>query len=101
MITRTRVAGLALVFTIAIAPCVTLAQPTLTGPRLYVLNCGTLIYNNPETYNLTRQEVKHTNMSVACYLIAHARGALLFDTGLPDDAAGRPFNESPMSGGPN
>jgi len=97
----TRIAGLALGMVIVIATCLTRAQATLPGPRLYVLNCGTLIYNNPETYNLTRQEVKNTNMSVACYLVVHPRGAILFDTGLPDDALGRPFNESPMSGGPN
>src|SRR4249920_3004014 len=71
-------------------------QSGATSLRLYVLDCGTLIYNNPETYNLTRQEVKNTNMSVACYLVVHPRGALLFDTGLPDEALGRPFNESPM-----
>ena len=73
------------------------------GPslRLYVLDCGTLIYNNPETYNLTRQEVKNTNMSVGCYLVVHPRGALLFDTGLPDSARGRPFNESPLGRQPN
>ena len=75
-------------------------QATVTGPRLYVLNCGTLIFNNPETYNLSRQEVKNTNMSVACYLVVHPRGTLLFDTGLPDEAMGRPFNESALSGGP-
>jgi glyoxylase-like metal-dependent hydrolase (beta-lactamase superfamily II) len=72
------------------------AQPRVTSLRLYVLDCGTLIYNNPETYNLTRQEVKNTNMSVACYLVVHPRGALLFDTGLPDSARGRPFNETPL-----
>ena len=101
MMARTRIAGLALGMVIVVATCLTRAQAALPGPRLYVLNCGTLIYNNPETYNLTRQEVKNTNMSVACYLVVHPRGALLFDTGLPDDALGRPFNESPMSGGPN
>src|SRR5262249_55489827 len=61
----------------------------------------TLIYNNPESYNLTRQEVKSTNMSVACYLVVHPRGTLLFDTGLPGGARGRPFNETPLSGEPN
>jgi N-acyl homoserine lactone hydrolase len=101
MMARTRVAGLALVIVIVIATCLARAQAPVPGPRLYVLNCGTLIYNNPETYNLTRQEVKNTNMSVACYLVVHPRGALLFDTGLPDDALGRPFNESAMGGGPN
>jgi N-acyl homoserine lactone hydrolase len=103
MTTRTRAAGLALVIVIVIviASGLTGAQPAVSGPRLYVINCGTLIYNNPETYNLTRQEVKNTNMSVACYLVVHPRGALLFDTGLPDVTLGRPFNESAMSAGPN
>ena len=77
------------------------AQPNAPGPRLYVLDCGTLISNNPEAYNLTRQEVKNTNMSVACYLAVHPRGVLLFDTGLPDSALGRPFNESPLGGQPS
>jgi glyoxylase-like metal-dependent hydrolase (beta-lactamase superfamily II) len=101
MITWTRIAGSALGVVIVMATYLTGAQAPVPGPRLYVLNCGTLIYNHPETYNLTRQEVKNTNMSVACYLVAHPRGALLFDTGLPDDALGRPFNEAAMSGGPN
>lgn len=69
--------------------------------RLYVLDCGTVIYNHPETYNLTRDEVRNTNMSVSCYLVVHSRGTLLFDTGLPDAALGRPFNESPLSGEPD
>jgi N-acyl homoserine lactone hydrolase len=73
------------------------AAQSAAGLRLYVLDCGTLIYNNPETYNLTRQEVRNTNMSVVCYLVVHPRGTLLFDTGLPDSAAGRPFNETPLN----
>lgn len=77
------------------------AQPGVASLRLYVLDCGTLIYNSPETYNLTRQEVRNTNMSVACYLVVHPRGALLFDTGLPDSAVGRPFNETPLGRQPN
>jgi N-acyl homoserine lactone hydrolase len=77
------------------------AQAGQPGLRLYVLDCGTLIYNNPESYNLTRQEVRNTNMSVPCYLVAHPRGALLFDTGLADAARGRPFNESPLGSAAN
>jgi N-acyl homoserine lactone hydrolase len=73
------------------------------GPslRLYVLDGGTLIYNNPETYNLTRQDVRNTNMSVPCYLIVHPRGTLLFDTGLGDHYLGRPFDEAPLGGQPD
>lgn len=77
------------------------AQARVPSLRLYVLDCGMLIYNYPETYNLTRQEVRNSNMSVACYLVVHPRGALLFDTGLPDSLAGRPFNETPLGRQPN
>jgi glyoxylase-like metal-dependent hydrolase (beta-lactamase superfamily II) len=86
---------------VALLPAFLAMQSATAGPRLYVMNCGTLIYNNPETYNLTRQETKNTNMSVTCYLVVHPRGTLLFDTGLPDEAVGRPFNESPLGSGPN
>jgi glyoxylase-like metal-dependent hydrolase (beta-lactamase superfamily II) len=77
------------------------AQRGASALRLYVLDCGTLINNNPEAYNLTRQEVKNTNMSVACYLVVHPRGVLLFDTGLPDSTLGRPFNEAPLTAQPD
>lgn len=73
----------------------------LAAPRLYVLDCGTLIFNYPEEYNLTRAEVKNTNLSVACYLVVHPNGTLLFDTGLPDAVRGRPFNQTPFGGDPN
>jgi len=78
-----------------------MTQAAVQGVRLYVLDCGTLIYNNPETYNLTRQEVKNTNMSVPCYLIVHARGTLVFDTGLEDRYLGRPFNETTLGAQPH
>ena len=77
------------------------AQSGAPGLRLYVFECGTLIGNYPETYNLTRQEVKNTNMAVPCYLVVHPRGTLLFDAGLPDSMLGRPFNETTLNGQPN
>jgi len=76
-------------------------QSTTQGLRVYVLDCGTLIYNNPETYNLTRQEVANTNMSVPCYLIVHPRGTLVFDTGLGDSHVGQPFNETTLNAQPS
>src|SRR5690242_466779 len=38
--------------------------PKVSSPRLYVIDCGTLTYNRPEDYQLTREEVADTNMSV-------------------------------------
>ena len=67
--------------------------PKVTSPRLYVIDCGTLTYNRPEDYQLTREEVADTNMSVPCYLVIHPKGILLYDTGLSDALVGRPLWE--------
>ena len=68
--------------------------PKVTSPRLYVIDCGTLTYNRPEDYQLTREEVADTNMSVPCFLVVHRKGILLFDTGLDDRLVGRPLWEN-------
>jgi len=68
--------------------------PKVTAPRLYVIDCGTLVYNRPEDYSLTREQVADTNMSVPCFLVIHPRGILLFDTGLSDRLVGRPLWEN-------
>jgi N-acyl homoserine lactone hydrolase len=68
--------------------------PKVSSPRLYVIDCGALVYNRPEDYNLTREEVADTNMSVPCFLVIHPKGILLFDTGLSDRLVGRPLYEN-------
>ncbi|HLJ21425.1 MAG TPA: N-acyl homoserine lactonase family protein, partial [Stellaceae bacterium] len=68
--------------------------PKVTSPRLYVIDCGTLVYNRPEDYGLTREEVADTNMPVPCFLVLHPKGLLLFDTGLSDRLVGRPLYEN-------
>lgn len=77
----------------AIAPL-----PIVKTLRVYVLDCGQLIYNHPESYNLTREEVVDTNMPVTCYLVMHPKGVLLFDTGLSDQLIGRPVYENAIDG---
>ena len=72
--------------------------PSVTNTRLYVFDCGTLVYNKPEDYNLTRDEVKDSNMGVTCYLVVHPRGMLIFDTGLNDRLVGRPLYENVLEG---
>ena len=68
--------------------------PKVSSPRLYVIDCGTLVYNRPEDYSLTRAEVADTNMSVPCFLVIHPKGILLFDAGLSDTLVGRPLYEN-------
>ena len=72
--------------------------PKVTGPRLYVFDCGTLVYNKPEDYNLKRDEVKDSNMGVTCYLVVHPKGMLIYDTGLNDRLVGRPLYENVLEG---
>jgi N-acyl homoserine lactone hydrolase len=72
------------------APRPAAAQAAPPGLRLYVFDCGYLINLSPETYNLTRQDVPDPTMSVPCFLVVHADGALIFDTGLGDKLVGRP-----------
>lgn len=74
------------------------APPKVDSLRVYVMDCGTLVYNNPEFYNLTRTEVKDTNMPVTCYLVVHPKGTLLYDTGLSDRIVGRPLYENEIAG---
>jgi glyoxylase-like metal-dependent hydrolase (beta-lactamase superfamily II) len=68
--------------------------PKVSSPRLYVIDCGTLVYNRPEDYDLTREQVADTNMPVPCFLVIHPAGILLFDTGLSDHLVGRPLYEN-------
>jgi N-acyl homoserine lactone hydrolase len=72
----------------AVGPLV--AQAPAPGVRLYVFDCGYLINLNPETYNLTRQDVPDPTMSVPCFLVVHPKGTLIYDTGLGDKLVGRP-----------
>lgn len=72
--------------------------PKVATPRLYVLDCGTLVNNKPEDYGLKREEVKDTNMAVTCYLVVHPKGMLIFDTGLNDWLVGRPLYENVVEG---
>jgi glyoxylase-like metal-dependent hydrolase (beta-lactamase superfamily II) len=60
-------------------------QPPAT-PRLYVIDCGKLEGGDPARYELTRQELATTDMSVGCYLVTHPRGALFWDAGAVPDA---------------
>jgi glyoxylase-like metal-dependent hydrolase (beta-lactamase superfamily II) len=92
----------ALVGALALAPLASALDlapaPKVTSPRLYVFDCGTLVYNKPEDYNLKREEVKDSNMGVTCYLVVHPKGMLMFDTGLSDRLVGRPLYENVTDG---
>jgi glyoxylase-like metal-dependent hydrolase (beta-lactamase superfamily II) len=93
-----RTAVLHLVLGMAVATqCVAVElspKPVVTAPRVYVMDCGTIVNDMPETFGLTRDEVQRTTMAVMCFLIVHPKGTLLWDTGITDRWAGRPIYEN-------
>jgi N-acyl homoserine lactone hydrolase len=55
--------------------------------RLYVFDCGTIHTQNTDAYSLKKEEVKSTEMSIPCFLIAHPKAAMMWDNGdIPDSA---------------
>jgi len=68
------------------------SSDSATAPlRLYVLDGGVLA-SDPARYQLTKDDVETTELSVAAFLIAHPKGTLVWDTGsVPDEErAGEP-----------
>src|ERR1700674_5121289 len=62
------------------------AQPP-RSVRLYVFDCGVLHNADMGRFNLKKEDVTTTDMSMACILIAHPKGNLIWDTGaVPDDS---------------
>ena len=62
--------------------------------RLYVLDCGSIHVADLSRYELRRDEVETSELSVACFLIVHPKGALIWDVGAVPDSewvpTGRP-----------
>ena len=72
------------------APSSARRAPAPTSLRLYVLDCGTLHVADTGRFRLKREEVATSDLSVACYLVGHPRGTLVWDAGAVPDAAWQP-----------
>jgi glyoxylase-like metal-dependent hydrolase (beta-lactamase superfamily II) len=60
------------------------ARPAAGSMRLYVFDGG-ILESDPTRYQLTKEDVKVTQLSVAAYLIVHPKGLLMWDTeAVPD-----------------
>jgi glyoxylase-like metal-dependent hydrolase (beta-lactamase superfamily II) len=68
--------------------------PSPASLRLYVLDCGSIHVDDFGRYNLRRDEVETSELSVACFLVVHPKGALIWDVGAVPDSewvpAGKP-----------
>jgi glyoxylase-like metal-dependent hydrolase (beta-lactamase superfamily II) len=58
--------------------------------RLYVLDCGTLHIADLGRFALKKEEVGTSDLSVACFLVTHPKGTLIWDTGAVPDTAWKP-----------
>ena len=65
-------------------------SPIIKSLRLYVFDCGTLDVADTGRFRLKREEVTTDKLSVACYLVAHPKGTLIWDTGAVPDSAVAP-----------
>ena len=68
------------------------AQPS-ASPRLYVFDGGVL-ESDPGRYRLKNDEVKTTQLSIAAYLVVHARGTLMWDSGAIADDSWTPTGQA-------
>ena len=65
------------------------AQPP-PSVRLYVLDCGILHVGDVGRFGLKPNEVATSDLSVACFLVTHPKGTLIWDTGAVPDTAWKP-----------
>ncbi len=78
---------------VSLAASVTIALAQTPVPvRLYVFDGG-ILESDPGRYQLTKEDVGETRLSVACYLVAHPRGLLIWDTCAVPDAEWMPTGQ--------
>src|SRR6266849_9026265 len=58
--------------------------------RLYVFDCGSLNIDDISRYQLKQEEIATNYMSVPCFLVAHPKGTMIWDTGAVPDTAFKP-----------
>ena len=86
-----------------IAPVLmSLAQPALAQPakpgieRMYALYCGDIALNDASSFTPGASGPGH--LAVTCYLVKHARGYVLFDTGVGDHIITMPDGQKSRAG---
>jgi len=78
---------------VSLAASVTIALAQTAVPvRLYVFDGG-ILESDPGRYQLTKEDVGETRLSVACFLVAHPRGLLMWDTCAVPDAEWTPTGQ--------
>ncbi len=72
------------------------AQPGKSGvEKLYILNCGEGVAGDISRWSPGVNEGKSMDFVDTCYLVKHAQGWLLWDSGIPDAVAAMPNGLAP------
>src|SRR5579863_977709 len=61
--------------------------PAPSSLRLYIFDCGKLKIADTTVYGFTPSQLAASEMAVACFLIAHPKGTLMWDTGVIPDSS--------------
>ncbi len=87
---------LALAAALALCAPAAVAQSEKPGAeRLYILNCGEGVTSDVSRWTPGVNEGKSMDFVDSCYLVKHAQGWFLWDTGLPDAVAAMPNGLKP------
>ena len=62
-------------------------NPAVSSLRLYVFDCGTIEVSDISLFSPGVDKGKKKILTDSCYLVAHPKGTLMWDTGLPDAIA--------------
>lgn len=62
-------------------------NPAVSALRLYVFDCGTIAVSDISVFSPGVDKGKKKTLADTCYLVAHPKGTLMWDTGLPDELA--------------
>jgi N-acyl homoserine lactone hydrolase len=69
------------------APVAAPANPAVNALRLYKFNCGTVRVTDISVFSPGFNTGVTKTLTASCYLIAHPKGTLMWDTGLSDEIA--------------
>lgn len=75
---------IAALLSLFLAGCASTPPARVAATRLYALDCGSIEALDVSVFHPGIDQGKRKLLTNSCYLIAHPKGTLLWDTGLPD-----------------
>src|SRR5215467_6354913 len=87
--------GIAAIVMLSISAAAASAQTKSAVDKLYILNCGEGVAGDISRWSPGVNVGKSMDFADNCYLIKHAQGWLLWDTGVTDARAAMPEGQRP------